>query len=88
MHIKPKKSLGQNFLIDKNIQRKIINACEFKPSDTVLEIGSGRGELTALIATGTRRIYALEIDSHLCDILKANLGVYKNVKILNQDIGQ
>jgi 16S rRNA (adenine1518-N6/adenine1519-N6)-dimethyltransferase len=86
MQIKPKKSLGQNFLIDKNIQRKIITACELKPSDRVLEIGAGHGELTRLISTNVNKIYALEIDKHLCGILKDNLKGHSNIKIINQDV--
>jgi 16S rRNA (adenine1518-N6/adenine1519-N6)-dimethyltransferase len=86
MHIKPKKRLGQNFLIDKNIQRRIIDCLELKPSDIFLEIGSGRGELTALLARKTEKIYALEIDARLCEALRANLKGYSNVEIINQDI--
>jgi 16S rRNA (adenine1518-N6/adenine1519-N6)-dimethyltransferase len=86
MYPKPKKSLGQNFLIDQNIQRKIINACLFNPSDIILEIGAGRGELTGLIADRVKRIYAFEIDSSLCAILKDNLKKHTNVTIANQDI--
>lgn len=86
MHAKPKKSLGQNFLVDKNIQRKIIDSIEFKSNDTVLEIGAGRGELTWLIAKTARYVYALEIDSDLCQTLKINLKRHSNVKIINKDI--
>ncbi|MFH1640937.1 MAG: 16S rRNA (adenine(1518)-N(6)/adenine(1519)-N(6))-dimethyltransferase RsmA [Candidatus Omnitrophota bacterium] len=86
MQIKPKKSLGQNFLFDKNIQAKIISSCQLKPDDTVLEVGSGRGELTGLIAERVKRVLALEIDAGLCSLLRKNLKRYKNVKIINQDI--
>jgi 16S rRNA (adenine1518-N6/adenine1519-N6)-dimethyltransferase len=86
MHVKPKKSLGQNFLIDKNIRRKIIEALELKPSDIVLEIGSGKGELTGLIAQSITKLYALEIDTALCDELNKNLKGYSNIEILNKDI--
>ena len=86
MYDKPKKSLGQNFLVDKNIQRKIIQACAFKASDAVLEIGAGRGELTGLIAEKVAKIYALEIDTRLCEILKANLEGSSNVEMINQDV--
>lgn len=86
MRIKPKKSLGQNFLIDENIRRKIIACLELKPSDIVLEIGSGRGELTALIAQRTAKLYALEIDNELCIQLKSNLKGYSNAVIINKDI--
>jgi 16S rRNA (adenine1518-N6/adenine1519-N6)-dimethyltransferase len=86
MHIKPKKSLGQNFLFDKNIQRKIISALDLKPSDIILEIGAGRGELAALIAKEAAKVYALELDSSLCTILKENLKLHSNAEIINKDI--
>lgn len=86
MHIKPKKRLGQNFLIDKNIQRKIIDCLELKSSDIVLEIGAGSGELTRLIAGRVYKTYALEIDSDLCLLLENNLKDYSNIEVINQDI--
>lgn len=86
MHIKPKKKLGQNFLIDKNIQKKIINACEVHDTDVILEIGPGRGELTVSLAEAARRVYAIELDSGLCEVLKEKLTNHKNVRIINQDI--
>jgi len=86
MHKNPKKRLGQNFLIDKNIQRKIIDSLELKSSDIILEIGAGRGELTRLIAKAVKGIYALEIDAYLCKILKDNLKGYSDIEIINQDI--
>jgi 16S rRNA (adenine1518-N6/adenine1519-N6)-dimethyltransferase len=86
MHIKPKKRLGQNFLVDKNIQHKIIQALELKTNEIILEIGSGRGEMTGLIAKNVERVFALEIDSSLCAILENNLSGLGNVEIINQDI--
>lgn len=86
MYLKPKKSLGQNFLVDQNIQKKIIAACDFHPEDIVLEIGSGRGELTGLIAKQINYVYAIEIDAHLFNILKIKFKDYPNVKIIKGDI--
>jgi len=86
MHFKPKKRLGQNFLFDRNIQKKIIGACDFKPSDIVLEIGSGRGELTECIAGKVAFVYALEIDSILCNFLEARLESFTNIKIIHHDV--
>lgn len=86
MLVRPKKRLGQNFLIDKNIQRKIIDACELEPCDIVVEIGAGRGELTRLLADKVKSVYAFEIDSGLCGILNSELKEYSNVKVINQDI--
>ncbi|MDD5730452.1 MAG: 16S rRNA (adenine(1518)-N(6)/adenine(1519)-N(6))-dimethyltransferase RsmA [Candidatus Omnitrophica bacterium] len=86
MRIKPKKSLGQNFLADKNIVRKIISACGFGPSDMVLEIGAGRGEMTVSIAGLVKEIHAVEIDSGLSPILVDNLRPFQNARVINQDI--
>jgi 16S rRNA (adenine1518-N6/adenine1519-N6)-dimethyltransferase len=86
MHSKPKKSLGQNFLIDKNIRNKIIQACALSPGDIVLEIGAGRGELTELIAPRINKLFALELDNNLCKLLNEKFKDYQNVKIINQDI--
>ena len=78
----PKKRWGQNFLIDPNISNKILNILDSNSSDTLLEIGPGKGALTENIKTA--KIIAIEIDSELCEILKnKNL---KNLKILNDDI--
>lgn len=86
MHIKPKKRLGQLFLTDQNIQRKIIEYCQLRPKDIVLEIGAGRGELTRLVAERVNRVYALEIDYRLYENLKDNLKNYLNIEVLKQDI--
>lgn len=86
MRIKPKKRLGQNFLVDKNIQRKIIQALNLNPADLVLEIGAGRGEITSLVAKEAGWVYALEIDSSLLGILAENLKGMDNVQVINQDI--
>jgi len=86
LYTKPKKRFGQNFLIDKNIQEKIIEACELSRDDFVLEIGAGNGELTRLIAPRARSVSAIEIDWNLCKILKGCLESYKNVEIVNQDV--
>lgn len=63
---RPKRSLGQNFLNDPNVARKIVNALRIEPGDTVIEIGPGRGALTGfLMESGAGRVLALEKDSGL-----------------------
>lgn len=86
MPIKPKKSLGQNFLADRNIREKIVKAIEFNLHDTVLEIGPGRGEITSLLLPKVKKIYALEIDKALCATLKETLGNCLNLELINEDI--
>jgi len=84
--IRPRKSLGQNFLFDKNIQGKIISAAELSSDDTVLEIGAGRGELTRLLVDRVKKIYAVEIDRALAQGLSREFGDSVKIKIINQDI--
>ncbi|MCX5706374.1 MAG: 16S rRNA (adenine(1518)-N(6)/adenine(1519)-N(6))-dimethyltransferase RsmA [Candidatus Omnitrophica bacterium] len=86
MRIQPKKRLGQNFLIDQNIQRKIIRELDLLPSDIVLEIGPGRGRLTSLIAPQVEKVYAIEVDKRLCLILNQRFKDTPDVSIINQDI--
>lgn len=86
MRIRPKKRLGQNFLIDKNIREKIVGACDLSVLDTVLEIGAGKGEITGLLAAKAGFVYALEIDPSLCEILKAGLSGLRNVEVLKEDV--
>ncbi|MDD4900081.1 MAG: 16S rRNA (adenine(1518)-N(6)/adenine(1519)-N(6))-dimethyltransferase RsmA [Candidatus Omnitrophica bacterium] len=86
MRLKPKKSLGQNFLIDRNIRKKIVSACDFSPEDVILEIGPGRGELTAEIAQQVKKVFAVEIDHHLCAQLKGRFCDEKKIEIIHADI--
>jgi len=86
MYIKPKKSLGQNFLFDKNIQKKIILASDLNKEDIVLEIGAGFGDLTKQIALVAKKVYALEIDKRLVEALRENLKSYPNCQILKEDV--
>jgi len=69
----PKKSLGQNFLTDTHIQQKIIQACELKPEDIVVEIGPGQGVLTRLIAPRVKRLICIEADRDLIEPLRLSL---------------
>jgi 16S rRNA (adenine1518-N6/adenine1519-N6)-dimethyltransferase len=83
-----KKSLGQNFLIDQNILRKIIGYAELTSRDGVLEIGPGIGALTEYLARSAKRVVAVEIDQRLIPILKNNLATYEGVKIIHGDVLQ
>ena len=71
MSLKPKKSLGQNFLFDKNIIYKIINAAKITSSDIILEVGPGTGSLTEfIVAQKPKKIYLIEKDENLANDLK------------------
>jgi len=86
MYIKPKKSLGQNFLFDKNIQKKIVLASNLNKDDIVLEIGAGFGDLTQQIALVAKKVYALEIDNRLLEALRENFKSQANCRIIKDDI--
>lgn len=66
----PKRSLGQNFLSDPNICRRIVAAAELGPGDPVLEIGPGRGALTSVLVGHAGPVMALEKDSHLVRFIR------------------
>ena len=81
-----KKSLGQNFLIDKNIIQKILNQSKIK-NRHILEIGPGNGELTdEILRNNPSSITLIEKDFKLTKILKEKYSKYKNIKIFNNDI--
>lgn len=86
MYIQPKKSLGQNFLIDKNIQNKLVECCCLDRTQTVLEIGPGRGEITQLMVDKVKRLFIVEIDKRLCDALREKFSSRDNLEIINCDI--
>ena len=84
MKIKPKKSLGQNFLVDDKLLELIANIGEINTEDTILEVGAGTGNLTEkLIYKKPKKIIAVEKDENLCKILNDKFGEkkkYKNIK--------
>jgi len=84
--LQPKKSLGQNFLVDPNGLEKVIQAAGIGADDTVLEIGAGLGSLTLLLAQSARRVVAVEIDRNLIPPLKNVLSACENVQIVEGDV--
>ncbi len=71
---RPKKSLGQVFLIERSVQKRIVGLAELDPGDTVVEIGPGTGALTRSILPRVRRLIALEIDPALASYLHTSMG--------------
>lgn len=80
------KKFGQNFLVDKNILEKIVDAAQITENDCVLEIGPGIGTMTQYLAERAGSVIAVEIDKNLIPVLQDTLSSYNNVTILNQDI--
>lgn len=84
--LKPIHHRGQNFLINEKILDKIITAADLKKDDTVLEVGPGLGFLTKRLAKKVKRVVAVELDKNLVEVLKEELGEYKNIEIVQGDI--
>lgn len=80
------KKYGQNFLIDKNILEKIVDAAEIGADDVVLEIGPGIGTMTQYLCERAREVIAVEIDDKLIPVLADTLSEYDNVTVIHQDI--
>ena len=84
MKIIPKKSLGQNFLIDKNIIEKIVHSTKIKDKE-ILEVGPGTGNLTEkIIEQNPSKIFVVEKDNSLCELLKNKFK--DKIEIINNDI--
>ncbi len=72
--IRPKKRLGQHFLINPDVLAIILEAAELTDADTVIEIGAGLGSLTAALAAHAKRVIAIEVDGLLYQILESQFG--------------
>jgi len=83
--IRPRKALGQHFLIDHNIVRKIVRLAELQPGETVLEIGPGRGILTEALVKAASLVVAIELDRDLCTHLRTTLGHHPNFNLVEGD---
>lgn len=86
--VQPRKSLGQNFLVDGNHLARVLAAAEIEPEDQVLEVGPGLGTLTRALAERADRVVAVEVDRRLVDILHDALADLPNVELFLADILQ
>ncbi len=80
--MRPKKHLGQNFLHDPSILRRIVQAAEISSEDTVVEIGPGHGRLTWLLAEKAKRVIAIELDRELYEKLRQE-EVDKDIELVH-----
>jgi 16S rRNA (adenine1518-N6/adenine1519-N6)-dimethyltransferase len=83
--VRPRKALGQHFLSDRNILNRIVDAAELSPGDGVLEIGAGRGDLTAILAERGHTVTAVEIDRDLAAALTSRFAAAENIRIVEAD---
>ena len=85
-NLRPRRSLGQNFLVNQAAPAQIVAGAEVGPDDAVLEVGAGLGTLTAELAAQAGRVIAVETDPHLVAALRDMLGTQGNVEIVHGDI--
>ncbi len=84
--LRPKKSLGQNFLVEDAALRQVVAVAAIDPDSCVLEIGPGLGHLTRYLACAARRVVAVELDQELVPILREVLAASPNVTLVQGDI--
>ena len=84
--IRFKKGLGQNLLLDENINRILVEAAALGPEDDVVEVGAGLGALTDRLRQGARRVFAVEIDRSFMPVLEERFGEVENVVLFRGDI--
>ena len=82
----PRKEIGQNFLIDREVLQQIISAADLSPDSVVVEIGPGSGTLTDALAHTAGQVIAIEVDERLVNLLRDRFASTSNVKIVQSDI--
>jgi 16S rRNA (adenine1518-N6/adenine1519-N6)-dimethyltransferase len=84
--LRPRKRLGQNFLIDRSALRSIVRAADLSEDDFVVEVGAGVGTLTRALAAQAGRVAAIELDDDLAAILQEELAQLTNVQVIHGDV--
>jgi 16S rRNA (adenine1518-N6/adenine1519-N6)-dimethyltransferase len=84
--LRARKGLGQHFLIDGEVLKRITSAAELTPTDVIVEVGPGLGVLTRELAQKAGRVIAIELDNKLAAALKQTLAPFNNVTIINDDV--
>lgn len=85
-NLRPNTNAGQHFLLDQEILEEIVKAAELLKKDTVLEIGSGPGNLTVLLAESVGKVLAVENDQRIIPLLNDSVKDFTNVEIIQSDI--
>ncbi len=81
-----RKKLGQHFLIDEAVLKRIVTAAALTPGDTIIEVGPGLGILTGELAARAGRVFAVELDDRMAEALKEKMTAYDNVTVVNKNI--
>jgi 16S rRNA (adenine1518-N6/adenine1519-N6)-dimethyltransferase len=80
-----KRRFGQNFLVDANVVDRILRAVQLQPDETIIEIGPGRGALTARLVEATKRVIAIELDRELIQPLCEQFLDNRNFELIEAD---
>jgi 16S rRNA (adenine1518-N6/adenine1519-N6)-dimethyltransferase len=81
----PRKRLGQHFLVDRNVVTRMVDLAEVAPDDVVLEIGPGLGALTDVLSARAARLYLVEYDRGLADVLRRKFAQVPHVHVIEGD---
>ena len=84
--LNPNKRHGQNFLVDLNLIELLARSAQLTPDDIVLEVGTGTGSLTGLLAPQCAHVVTVEIDEHLHQLAQEELEEHENITFLHQDV--
>lgn len=85
-NISANKDLGQNFLIDENVIKNIVESAQINKSDFVIEIGPGLGTLTSKLVEKAGKVVAIELDTKMLKILNDRFSLYNNFRVINEDV--
>ena len=85
-NLKANKSLGQNFLINKEVLEKIIESADIGKEDLVIEIGPGLGTLTEFLLEKAQKVICIELDKNMVNVLNDRFLLYNNLEIINEDV--
>lgn len=85
-NMRPSKAFGQNFLVDRSVLMRIVEAAEITESDAILEVGAGTGVLTRELAQRARRVVAVELERDMLALLAKTTQRYTNVELLARNL--
>jgi len=83
---RPRKELGQHFLVDSGALQRIVDVAQLSPGDVVLEIGPGTGELTAALLANGARVVAVELDERLSSRLRARFATQESLRVISANV--
>src|SRR5690348_3978068 len=84
--MRPNKSFGQNFLVDRAVLQQIIDTAELEPADQVLEVGAGTGVLTRELVRVARRVVAVELEQDMLKLLEKTTQDSTNIEIIARNL--